>query len=375
MRRSVVAALGAVLMACDGNTYAPPPPPEVTVAQPQEREVTTYNEFSGHTASIEAVDIRARVQGFLKSMHFSPGTEVNKGDLLFVIEPDLYRARVEQAEADLQGAKAQAQAAEEQLAITRTIFERQAGSRTDLVQKLQARDSARARVAQAQATLEAAKLDLSYTHIYAPISGRIDRNFVDIANLVGAGEATLLASIVRHDPIYAYFNASERELLVYRDLNRRGETAAAAGERNRAYMGLVNEEGFPHEGMIDYSSNRVDPSTGTIEIRAVFPNPDRVIVPGLFVRVRLPFTRGRAVLVPDDAVALDQGGRYVLVVGDKDVVEYRRVEVGQLVDGMRIVQKGVATGDWIVVNGLQRARPGSTVKPTRAAATAASAAR
>ena len=375
MRRSVVATLGAVLMACDGNTYVPPPPPEVTVAQPQEREVTTYNEFSGHTTSVEAVDIRARVQGFLKSMHFSPGTEVNKGDLLFVIEPDLYRARVEQAEADLQGAKAQAQAAEEQLAITRTIFERQAGSRTDLVQKLQARDSARARVAQAKATLEAAKLDLSYTHIYAPISGRIDRNFVDVGNLVGSGEATLLASIVRHDPIYAYFDASERELLVYRDLNRRGETAAAAGERNRAYMGLVNEEGFPHEGMVDYSSNRVDPSTGTIEIRAVFPNPDRVIVPGLFVRVRLPFTRGRAVLVPDDAVALDQGGRYVLVVGDKDVVEYRRVEVGQLVDGMRIVQKGVATGDWIVVNGLQRARPGSTVKPTRAAATAASAAR
>ena len=258
MRRSVVAALGAVLMACDGNTYVPPPPPEVTVAQPQEREVTTYNEFSGHTASIEAVDIRARVQGFLKSMHFSPGTEVNKGDLLFVIEPDLYRARVEQAEADLQGAKAQAQAAEDQLAITKAIFERQAGSKTDLVQKLQARDSARARMAQARATLDAAKLDLSYTHIYAPISGRIDRNFVDIGNLVGAGEATLLASIVRHDPIYAYFDASERELLVYRDLNRRGETAAAAGERNRAYMGLVNEEGFPHEGMIDYSSNRVE---------------------------------------------------------------------------------------------------------------------
>ncbi len=363
--RLLLVALATLLAACGGNTYAPPPPPEVTVAKPEEREVTTYSEFTGHTVSIEAVTIRARVQGFLQSMHFTPATDVYKGELLFVIEPYLYQARVEQADADLQGAQAQLEAAEEQLVITRSIFERQAGSKTDLVNKLQARDSARARAAQAKANLDAARLDLSYTRIYAPISGRIDRNYVDVGNLVGAGEATALASIVRHDPIYAYFDASERDLLEYRELNRRGETAAAEGERNKAYMGLVTEDGFPHEGMVDYSANRVDPSTGTIEIRAIFPNREHTILPGLFVRVRLPFTRGRALLVPDDAVGLDQGGRYVLTVDDKDVVQYRRVEVGQLSDGLRIIQSGITADDSVVVNGLQRARPGETVKVKR----------
>ena len=181
--------------------YAPPPPPEVTVALPVQQEVTTYNEVTGRTASIEAVEVRARVQGFLQSMHFTPGTEVKQGDPLFVIEPSLYQARVDQAAADLQSAQAQSEAASEQLEIAQAIFERNAGSKTDLVQKTQARDQARAAVAQAKANLEAAKLDLSYTHIYAPNSGRIDRNYVDVGNLVGAGEATLLASIVRQDPI------------------------------------------------------------------------------------------------------------------------------------------------------------------------------
>ena len=357
----------AALAACGRNEYAPPPPPEVTVAHPVEQTVTTYLEFSGRTEAVEAVDVRARVQGFLQSVNFQPATDVKKGDLLFVIEPNLYEARVEKAEADLASAFSQLKAAEEQLEITQAIFERRAGSRADLVTKTQARDQARAAVSQTRAELEAAKIDLSYTHVYSPIDGRIDRNRVDPGNLVGAaGDQTILATVIRQHPIYAYFQGSERELLEFRARQRRGETVAATGTFNRAFLGLVTEEGFPHEGQVDYVSNRVDPSTGTIEVRAIFPNPDGVLLPGLFARVRLPFTAGEAIVVPESAVGADQGGRYVLVVGKDDVVELRRVTVGALVDGARVIDKGVTPADRVVVNGIQRARPGTKVHPKTA---------
>jgi len=361
--REVLTATAVLLGACGGNRYVPPPPTEVTVAHPVERDVTTYSEFSGHTVAVKAVDIRARVQGYLQSFHFQPGSDVKEGDLLFVVEPDLYAARVQQFEADLARAEAQAEAANQQLAIAESIFQKHAGSKTDLVQKTQARDEARAAVAQARANLAAAKLDLSYTHIYAPISGRIDRNYVDVGNLVGAGQATVLASIVSYDPIYAYFDVSERDLLHYPELLGRHGGGTGEGERPVVDLGLVTEDGFPHQGTIDYSSNRVDPSTGTIEVRAVFANTDHLLVPGLFVRVRVPASRGRALLVPNDAVAVDQSGHYVLVVDDKNVVQHQRIKTGALVDGMRVIDDGLSASTRVVVNGLQRARPGSEVKP------------
>jgi membrane fusion protein, multidrug efflux system len=364
MKRSTwLAMAGAALLAgCGSNQYEAPPPPAVTVAKPVEREVTTYGEFTGRTVSVEAVDVRARVQGYLKSTHFKPGTDVQKGALLFVIEPDLYQARVERAQADLARVEAQARAAGEQLAITQAIFQRNAGSKADLVQKTQARDEALADVAHARADLAAARLDLSYTHIYAPISGRIDRTYVDVGNLVGSGEATVLATIVRERPIYAYFDLSERDLLLYPDLLKGG---APVGEQPMpVYLGLLDEDGTPRQGVLDYRSNRVDASTGTLELRAVFPNTDGRIVPGLFVRLHVPFARGRALLVPDEAVLADQGGRYVLVVGDGDIVQQRRVEVGAVVDRLRVIESGLAVTERVIVDGLQRARPGSSVKTT-----------
>jgi RND family efflux transporter MFP subunit len=355
-----------VAPACGRNRYAPPPPPEVTVSRPIEHEITTYNEFTGHTVAVEAVDVRARVQGYLQSVNFTPGGSVKKGDLLFVIEPALYQARVDQAQADLEGKEAQYRAAQAQLEITTAIFQRSAGSRTDLVQKTQARDLAKAQLAIAQANLEAAKLDLSYTHIYAPIDGHIDRNFVDVGNLVGSGQATLLASIVHDDPIYVYFTASERQLLQFLELQRQRRTIVPPGQHAVAFLGLATETGYPHAGKVDYVGSRVDPDTGTIDVRAVFPNPDRIILAGLFARVRLPYTREQAVLVPDVAVQVDQGGSYVLVVDDQGAVQYHRVKVGSLTEGdLRAIQEGVKPTEWVVVNGLQRARPGGVVKPVQ----------
>lgn len=374
-RRAIVAALCGLLVGCGNrNEYVAPPPPEVTIAHPEEREVTTYREFTGHTVAIETVEIRARVQGYLQEIDFQAGARVKEGDLLFVIEPEAYQAEVARVKADLEGKQAQAKAAQQQLEITEAIFARSAGSRTDLVQKTQARDLARAEVAMATANLEAARLNLSYTRIYAPISGRIDRNLVDVGNLVGTGNATVLATIVRDDTIYVYFTASERELLEYRRMQQEGRTAAPAGTRNTAELALATDTGFPYSGVLDYVSNRVDPQTGTIEARATFLNPDGRILPGLFARVRLPFLRERAIVVPQVAVAADQAGPYVLAVGAEDKAEHRRIEVGPVVDGqMQVVLSGVATSDRVIVNGMQRARPGIVVKPTDASPASVSA--
>jgi RND family efflux transporter MFP subunit len=305
------------------------------------------------------------VQGYLQSVNFTPGSEVKQGDLLFVIEPDLYQARYDQAVAELAGRDAQARASQAQLEITQAIYAKNAGSRTDLVQKQQQRDIDRAQVEIAKAAVEQAKLALSYTRVYAPISGRVDRNFVDVGNLVGAGNATVLTSIVATDPIYAYFTASEQDVLRYRQLQRANLTLAPEGQHNVADLALAGEDGFPHRGQIDFVSTRIDPNTGTIEIRAVFPNPDRVLLPGLFGRVRVPFTRQDAILVPDVAIGTDQGGRNVLTVDDQNAVQFRRVTIGAQVGALRIVDEGVGTNDWVIVNGLQRARPGVTVKPNR----------
>lgn len=364
-----VLAIAVLLGGCGGsqNAYVPPPPPTVTVSQPIRQEVTNYIEFTGNTAPVESVELRARVQGFLQSMHFTPGSEVKKGDLLFVIEPKPYQVRVDQAKADVQRSEDQYRAAEDELAIVQAMAAKSAASKIDLVQKTERRDIAKANLAAARAALERAKIDLSYTHIYAPISGQISRNFVDVGNLVGQDGPTVLATIAKYDPIYAYFTASEATVLDYAHLVRRRRVNGQTGEALPVSLGLAHESGYPHQGVFDSSDNRVDRDTGTILLRAVFPNPDRVLFPGVFARLRIPTGTVHAVLVPEEALGTDQAGRYVLVVNDKNVVEVRRVTPGASLDGLTVIRDGLAADEWVVVNGVQRARPGSTVNPERQA--------
>jgi RND family efflux transporter MFP subunit len=368
--RLVLLALGitALLGGCGGKPSSPmpaPPPPPVTVSQPLEQEVTNYADFTGNTAPLESVEIRARVRGFLKSFNFVPGSEVKKGELLFIIEPEPYQVKVDQAKADLQRSTDQYKAAEDELAIVQAMAAKSAASKIDLVQKTERRDTAKATIAMARATLDQAQIDLSYTHIYAPISGQISRNLVDPGNLVGQDGPTLLATIAKYDPIYAYFTASESALLNYRDIVRQYRINGQNGGTAEVSLGLAHESGYPHKGYFDSSDNRIDRDTGTILLRAIFPNPDRALFPGVFARIRIPTNTVHALVVPEEALLTDQAGKYLLVVNDKNVVEVRRVKIAASLDRRSVVQEGLAAGEWIVINGLQRARPGSTVNPER----------
>jgi RND family efflux transporter MFP subunit len=366
-----------LLAACEQkNTYVEPPPPKVTTAQPLKQEVIDYLEFTGTTRAFEQVEIRARVSGFLQSMHFTPGTEVEKGDPLFVIDPREYRAALNAARAEFDSANAQLRRAEAEFARAERLFKQRAGAEKNVVQWRGERDIARAAVAMAKARIERARLDLGYTKVTAPIAGRVGRNLVDVGNLVGEGEPTLLTAITRYDPMYVYFNLNERDLLkvlaMYRQtVQGKGldtDTDPDVEADIPLFLGLANEEGYPHKGKYEFGESGVDPGTGTLQLRGVFPNPGKVpvLLPGLFTRLRMPIgEREDALLVTERAIGADQGGRYLLAVNSENVVEKRLIRMGQLVDGLRVIEEGLQPGDWIIVNGLQRARPGAKVDPER----------
>ncbi|MGZ9082124.1 MAG: efflux RND transporter periplasmic adaptor subunit, partial [Rhodoplanes sp.] len=305
------------------------------------------------------------VQGYLASLHFPDGADVKQGDLLFTIQPEQYQAELQQALADVQAQQAALDHAETELKRYSRLFEQKAAAATDVDNWRYQRDSARAALMNAQAKVDLAKLNLSYTRVTAPISGRMGRRLVDLGNLVGAGaEETTLAEINQIDPIYAYFTVNERDLLRVRKLQ---QESGAGDYRSRpipAYAGLANEEGYTHEGRIDFAAITVDPATGTLLLRAIFPNEDHRILPGLFVRIRVPVGReANAILVPQVALGFDQLGRYVLVVNDKNVVERRQVTVGSEENGMIVIDSGLKPDERVIVNGLQRAIPGREVSP------------
>ncbi len=347
------------------NTFVAPPPPKVTVAKPERKTVTDYLELTGNTQAINTVKLVARVEGYLEGLHFQDGADVRKGDLLFSIQPDQYQAQLAQAKANVAAQQAALFNAETEFTRYSRLFDQKAAAATDVDNWRFQRDSSRAALANAQAQVDLANLNISYTRVTAPFNGRMGRHLVDVGNVVGAGgEETPLAEINQVDPIYIYFTINELDLLRIRE---RQKQAGGGDYRTRPVpllAGLANEDGFPHEGRIDFAAISVDPNTGTLLLRGIFANPDRVLLPGLFVRLRLPVGRDRdAILVPQVALALDQIGRYVLVVDDKNVVERRGITVGQMFGEMQVVSEGLTGDERVVVNGLLRAIPGREVTP------------
>ena len=358
---SVIAIVGCA----KPNAYIQPPPPTVTVAQPVEREVVHQLEFTGNTRATEAVDVRARVNGYLQKIDFADGADVKAGDVLFIIEPAPYEAALNAAKAALQKADATLALANADLARTEPLVQRGASTAQELDVKKADVATAKADVASAQAALVQAELNLSYTQVKSPISGRVSRHMVDIGNLVQA-EQTTLTRVEAFDPIHGYFSISESDVAELTASNPGTDAESLKDNPRELYMGLSGEKGFPHEGKLDFAEAGIDPQSGTQQRRGIFPNADKSLVPGMFVRFRLPVgTPAPGLMVPDRAIAMDQSGEYVLVVNDKDIVERRSVNLGLRVGNMRVVNEGLQASDWIIINGLQRARPGTPVKPER----------
>jgi RND family efflux transporter MFP subunit len=368
LKNSAPLALAALslflLTACEQNTFVPPPPPKVEVAVPVQRAVTTYFDATGNTTAIKSVDLVARVQGFLQSIDYQDGTFVKEGTTLFTIEPETYKLKLEQAQAAEAGAQASLKQAEADFRRQSDLVQRQAVSQATLDTSTSTRDNAQANLQQAQVNTRIAALNYSYTNVTAPFDGVVSAHLVSIGNLVGAGSPTQLATIVALNPIYVNFNVNERDVLRIReDARKRGMTVNELRQLP-IEVGLQTDTGFPHKGNLDYVSPSLNQSTGTLAVRGVLPNPDRTLLPGMFVRVRVPYDEQKsALLVPDTALGSDQAGRYVLVVNGDNVVEQRKVQIGPLDGGLRVIESGLKGDDRVVVAGLLRAIPGQKVDP------------
>lgn len=339
-----------------------PPAMPVSVAAVLERKVAHWSEFSGRLEAVGSVEVRSRVQGYIESVHVKPGSLVKKGDTLFVIDPKPFAAEVARAQAAVAAAEARRALADAELARAQSLLDDRAIAQREFDERRHAQREAQAALTGAQAQLEMAKLQLGYTRITAPISGRIGRAEVTEGNLVAGGAGSpVLTTIVSVSPIYASFEADERSYLAHVAAMR---TAGRTG--TTVQMGLAHETGHPHTGSIESVDNRLDPRSGTVRVRAVFDNQDGTLAPGMFARIRLGGgTPADAVLIADRAVGTDQHKKFVWVVGEGNKVAWREVTLGPAVgDGLRVVESGLAPGERIVVNGVQRVRPGTVVAPT-----------
>jgi membrane fusion protein, multidrug efflux system len=366
IRRTAAFALSSaaalILSACGKPSAQEAPPqaagaPPITAAAVIEKTVVETQEFSGRLEAVDRVDIRPRVSGFISAVNFKPGSEVKKGDVLFVIDPRPYQAEASRAEAAAAAARAKADLAKlelvraEKLVAEKAIAQREAEEKASAYKELDA--SARA----AQAAYEAAKLNLGFTQVHSPINGRVSKAEVTLGNLVDGN--VVLTSVVSSNPIYASFDGDEDTYLRVGALARQGKPVAV-------HIGLANETGFPHEGKLEFVDNRVDPATGSVRMRATFKNADNALAPGLFARVQLQAGNGaggesRAAMIADRAVGTDQNRKFVLVVNGDGKAEYRPVRLGPVIDGLRVVRDGLKPGEKIIVNGLQRVRPGAPV--------------
>src|SRR5882724_564805 len=364
--------LGLISAACGGGAPPPPPPPGVTVAPVLERDINDWEEFTGRLQAVDAVEVRPRVTGYIEKVTFTEGAEVRKGDVLFAIDPRPYQAALAGAEADLARARTRSGLAKSELDRAERLVAVRAISREDFETRTSTNAETEAEIRAAEAAVTTARLNLEWTKVRSPIAGQVSRAEVTEGNLVQAGppEATLLTRVVSIDPIYAYFDGDEQTYLAFRELARSGDGGGSQHARIPVFLGLANEQGFTHQGYVDFVDNQLDPRTGTIRTRAVFRNKDRAFTPGLFARIKLVGSAHRPTpLIQDRAIGTDQDKKFVLVLKPDSTVDYRPIQVGRLVDGLRIVESGLKPGERIVINGLQRARPGTKVAPTLAAMT------
>ncbi len=365
-----VVAFAGVLVGCKRQpvAFTPPPPAEVTVAKPVKRMVPIALEYTGTVRGYEEVEVRARVRGFLEKKHIQDGKRVTKGELLFSIDPRTFEATLARAKADQAAREADLRLAEVTLERTQQAGASNAVSKIEVDRAQAQRDAAMAQVEQAKAVVRSAELDLEFTQIKAPINGRIGFVPVEVGDLVGATEPTLLARVINDEKVYATYDMEERTILESRKANQNRRPGEDGRPNLLVRLGMSNEVGFPHEGYFDRADNAVNPQTGTIRVESIFDNKDGTILPGAYVRVQPVSGEREAMTVPDTAVLLDQRGRYVLVVGAGNKVERRDVRVGEVVDRQRIIVEGLDESANVIVNGLQRARPGVAVRVSTPAA-------
>jgi multidrug efflux system membrane fusion protein len=338
------------------------------------RDVVEWDEYQGRMDAVDMVEVRARVTGYLQSVNFKDGAEVKQGDLLFVIDPRPYQAELDRTQADLQQAETKFELASNDFVRAQRLLKARAISEEEADSRSKAERTSVAAIESARASVEMAKLNMEYTRVTAPISGRIGRKLITEGNLVNGnqGQSTLLATIVSLDPIYCYFDADERAIIKYQRLAREGKGDNIRGGKMACELALADESGFPHRGLLDFVDNQVDADTGTLRVRGIFANPDRTLQPGFFARVRVPGSaKNPDLLIPDQAVGTDQGQKFVYVVNAQNTVEYKIVDLGGMIDGLRVVRQGLHSNDSVIVNGLMSVRQGAKVIPSPEAVTAA----
>jgi RND family efflux transporter MFP subunit len=363
VRIGAFAAFGALGACGQSNTYVAPPPPKVTVAKPVEQKVTRFFEATGNAAAINSANLVARVQGFLTEISYTDGAAVKKGDHLFTIEPEPYQLKLQQAQAAEAAAQATVLQTQADYERQQELVQRQAASKAAYDTSLANRDNAKAKQLQAQADTKQAQINLDYTRVVAPFDGIVTARQVSIGELVGGTGTQVLATIVQLDPIYVNFTASERDVLHVRDLLvKRGEKAADL-LGTPVEIGLQTDVGYPYKGKLDYIAPTVNQGTGTLAARAELPNERRLMLPGFFVRVRVPLQETPALLVPSVALGSDQGGRYLLTVNAENTIEQRKVETGPTVGELTVIENGLKAEDRVVVAGVLRAIPGQKVDP------------